>query len=277
MSMMRALAITTVAIALLGELSIAVATAQEPPPMVPGDASDPRWQTCVMGDCEKTPTAPAAPVILHFAALAFSPSTLNSGSSHGQDSESAAKDTALKNCSSAGADCQLLNWGSNLCLALAVSRPDGAYGQAPAASRTKAASAALAQCRGPGGGKNCVVQAAPCASDDPRWPAPLPLPASTDGAASVDPAVVGTWELAINPGRWVMEVGAKGTFEFHSEAMDGAPSRAGAFTASNGNWTLNATDGWSDGGSYSFQSPSVWIAIGKLGIGTWHRIASGTN
>jgi hypothetical protein len=46
----------------------------------------------------------------------------------------------------------------------------------------------------------------------------------------IDPRIVGTWVLNINPGRWVWEIGAHGTYEFRSEASDFAPTHAGLIT-----------------------------------------------
>jgi hypothetical protein len=55
----------------------------------------------------------------------------------------------------------------------------------------------MGECRSRGSG-NCVVITTPCADDDPRWSAPLPLPTGVQGGP-VDPRMVGTWELLINP------------------------------------------------------------------------------
>ena len=234
-------------------------------------------QACILtGTCDnRGPDRAPQRVILHFTAIALSPSTLRVGGSHGQDSEAAAKDTALHNCAASGArDCQLVDWGDNICLALAVSSPDGAYGYAPSNGRAAAANRAIAECR-KASGKNCVVQVAPCASDDVRWSSPIPLPPSPSPPGSVDPRTVGLWELMINPGRWVWEIASDGAYAFHSEAADGAPTHAGVFTASDGHWSLHATGGYvgySDEGTYTIASPGVMIGVGQLGTGTWRRI-----
>jgi hypothetical protein len=87
-----------------------------------------------------------------------------------------------------------------------------------------------------------------CAADDARWSSPLPLSAG-EKAASVDPRAVGTWELSINPGVWVWTIGPSGTYEFHSEAGDSAPSHAGTISASGGKWSVHALNfSWNDGG-----------------------------
>jgi hypothetical protein len=88
--------------------------------------------------------------------------------------------------------------------------------------------------------------------------------------------MVGTWALEINPGRWIWRVATNGTYEFHSEAMDATPSNAGTFSASGGNYTLHANNiPWDDLGTYKVEAPGVVVATGRLGTGTWRRIASG--
>jgi hypothetical protein len=91
-------------------------------------------------------------------------------------------------------------------------------------------------------------------------------------AVGVDPNIVGTWELPQKGGTWVLEIHRDGTYRFHSEAGDGVAPNAGTFSANNGRWSLSATNGYADGGTYLFQSPDTWIATGKLGTAAWrHR------
>ncbi len=88
----------------------------------------------------------------------------------------------------------------------------------------------------------------------------------------LDANLVGTWRLPVKTGNWVMEITADGAYKFHSAAQDGAPSHAGVFTASNGEWTLTATTGvpgYTDGGQYLFQTPNIWMAKGRLGGAAW--------
>jgi len=92
--------------------------------------------------------------------------------------------------------------------------------------------------------------------------------------ATLDANLIGTWQLPVKTGRWVWEIAADGTYKFHSEALDGAPSHAGVFTASKGQWTLAATTGlpgYTDSGQYLFQTPNIWMAKGKLGGAAWIR------
>jgi Domain of unknown function (DUF4189) len=212
-------------------------------------------------------------VILHWAAVAISPSTLTVGGSHGQNSQQDAEQTALTNCRRNGArDCEVLQWVRNECQALAVSYPKGPYGWSDGSTRVGAAAHAMSECKSRGG-QNCTVIAAPCAVDDIRWTSPLPLPPG-NSTGKVDPKMVGTWYLSINPGYWVWRVSANGTYEFHSEAVDNVASNAGSVSSNNGHYTLHAINlSWDDTGTYHFQDSNTLIATGKLGTGTWHRLA----
>jgi hypothetical protein len=216
-------------------------------------------------------------VVVHYAAVAMSPTTMAAGASHGQNSQDSAEQSALQTCQRNGAkDCQVLTWGENYCIGLAESFADKEYGFYVGSGRDESAAGALAHCQS-AGGKSCATITAPCASDDIRWSSPLPLPPG-GSAATVDPSMVGTWELFINPGRWVWRVAPNGTYELHSEAMDNTPSNAGTFAASNGKYTLHALSmTWDDAGTYEVQSPGVVVATGKLGTGTWKRIGGASN
>lgn len=89
---------------------------------------------------------------------------------------------------------------------------------------------------------------------------------------SVDPNLAGMWEHLINPGYWVLEIGANGTYSFHSEAADGASPTMGTFTASNGRYIIHSTNlTWDDTGTYKYQTPKTLVMAGKLGTGTWQR------
>ena len=92
--------------------------------------------------------------------------------------------------------------------------------------------------------------------------------------ATLDGNLVGTWRLPYKAGTWVLEIMANGTYKFHSEAGDNAPSHAGVFTASKGQWTLTAKTGipgYTDRGQYLFQTPNIWMAKGRLGGAAWIR------
>jgi hypothetical protein len=233
---------------------------------------DPNNPVCIPDD---NPGLAGRPQPVHWAAIAIAGSSLSVGASHGRNSEAEAKKVALQNCGGAAKGCMVLNGGSDICFGLAVSRLDSTYAQAPAESRAKAQAAALAGCRAEKG-KACVIQTTPCANDNVNWssPLPLPLPPATP-AAKIDPGVVGTWEYPINPGRWIWQIAANGTYEFHSEAADNAPSHSGVFSASGGRWSMTSTSGFQDvdGGQYNFPSSNAMVSTGKLGTGKWNRIS----
>jgi hypothetical protein len=104
-----------------------------------------------------------------------------------------------------------------------------------------------------------------------RQNAMIPCNSAPAKAAEVDPSVVGTWELKLQGGPWVLEIRRDGTYTFHSEAQDGAASHAGNFNASNGHWSLIANTGCRDWGTYVLQGQDTWIATGHLGSGAWRR------
>ena len=153
--------------------------------------------------------------VVHYACCcAISPTTMTAGGSHGQNSEDAAEQTALQNCRrNRATDCKILTWAERTaCIGLAESYADKAYGFYVGDSRDVSAAGALARCQS-GHGTSCVTVTATVGgpSDDIRWSAPLPLPPG-GSTATVDPNMVGTWELFINPGRWVWRVAPNGTY-----------------------------------------------------------------
>ena len=212
----------------------------------------------------------------HWASLAISQSSARSGSSHGETSRDSADQTALANCRRSGAlDCKLVFWAENKCLALAMG-PGGAYGYDSGTTRAGAAANAMRQCGNHSA--NCNVVTTPCAGDDAALPGRLPLPAGSKGAR-VDPRMVGIWELAVSHGRWIWEIGSGGTYEFHSEAPDGAPPHSGMLSSADGNWSTRSVNGydWTDSGTYEFQSTSAFTATGTLGEATWTKVSDDGN
>ena len=218
-----------------------------------------------------------------YAAMATSDATGKAGVAHGQTSESAAEQAAVANCKAVGAkDCDRVTYVENKCLAFAVSVTKNASGRvrrdfAAGAyeDRTTAGNYALTGCR-ESGGQQCVLRVAACAGDNPAFPSRLPMPAGGK-PGSVDPHWVGTWALDINGengGRWVWQISSSGTYELHSEAFDNTPTNVGTFSAQGGHYTLHATNiTWDDSGTYVYQAPATMVATGKLGTGTWHKIA----
>ena len=224
-------------------------------------------------------TRPAAAQGFGYVAIAVSPSTLKAHAVHGTTTEASVDSAALQGCQqqSGANDCRVYS-AVDSCVALAVTGGTAPkhYGCAAAATRDGAATQALAACA-KAGGTNCAVGLAPCGDDDVRFQSPLPMPPGGQ-PGSVDPALVGFLKLNVATGIWVWQISINGTYTFHSEALDNAPPHNGTFTASNGKYTLHAiSTWWDDQGTYSVQGPGGTLGIvmsGKLGTGTWYRIAS---
>ena len=210
-----------------------------------------------------------------YAAIAVSPSTLYAGAEKGTTTEASVDQGALQYCQAKGAkDCRIYS-SVDSCVALATpeSPVPNHYGCAASATREGAAAQALAACA-KAAGTDCFVSLAPCGSDDVRFASPLPLPPGGK-PGSVDPAVVGLWALNVNGGIWVWQISANGTDTSHSEATDGTLPQAGTFTASKGKYTLHSiVSSWDDLGTYTMQGTTAMVMTGKLGTGTWYRIAS---
>jgi len=88
----------------------------------------------------------------------------------------------------------------------------------------------------------------------------------------IDRRTVGDWEIPMGSGRWRWLIKPDSTFEFHSEANDGVKPLAGFFSSMNGRWSFRASDGFTDGGIYSFPTPDAFVVTGHLGTGAWHRV-----
>ena len=134
-----------------------------------------------------------------------------------------------------------------------------------------------ANCRlygcGNGNSNSSVPRVDPCTL---RQNAMIPCNSAPAKPPEVDPIVVGTWELMLQGGPWVLEIRRDGTYTFRSEARDGAASHAGTFSASNGRWSLIADSGYRDWGTYVLQGQDTWIATGHLGAGAWRRLPQQT-
>jgi hypothetical protein len=224
---------------------------------------------------------PVAAQQTRWAAEAISPSKLDYGGTHALTSQADAESGALQTCQqeTGATDCKIVASVSGQCVALATTPGSSVakhYGAARGLTREGAAATALAECVKESGSE-CFVVMALCSSDDSRWDSPLPLPPGGK-PGSVDPNLVGLWKLDVGSGIWVWQISANGTYTFHSEALDGTAPHAGTFTASNGKYTLDATSThWDDQGTYAMQGPAAVSMTGKLGTGTWYRIASDPN
>jgi len=72
-------------------------------------------------------------------------------------------------------------------------------------------------------------------------------------------------------GFWVFEILPNGTYTFHSEAGDGVAPHTGSFSASNTHWSMRASTGYADEGTYELQGPDVWFTTGRRGTATWRH------
>jgi len=213
-----------------------------------------------------------------FAAVSVSPSTLKCGAAKGTTTQASVSGLALQYCQQTGAkDCKVYS-AVNGCVAVATSTKliPNYFGYSVSSTREGAGTQAVTACSNEGaGGIDCAVQESPCSSDDVRWSSPLPLPPGGK-PGSVDANVVGLWKLTVNSGIWVWQVSANGTYTFHSEAPDNTLPHDGTFTASDGKYTLHSiVSNWDDQGTYTYQaSTGTMVATGKLGTGTWYRIAA---
>jgi Domain of unknown function (DUF4189) len=89
-----------------------------------------------------------------YAAIAYSPDTGHYGYAAGFSSRAAAEFEALNQCE--GADAQVVIWGRNAYVALAVGE-DGSYGYAWGSTETIARRIALQKCRDYGAGQPRIV------------------------------------------------------------------------------------------------------------------------
>ncbi len=94
----------------------------------------------------------------------------------------------------------------------------------------------------------------------------------------VDRALVGTWDIQVpnasGIARWVWDIRADGTYDFHADGPGSPPSHSGTFTASRGHYTLiSTTIAWNDTGTYQLADGNdTMVATGRLGTGSWHRV-----
>lgn len=90
------------------------------------------------------------------------------------------------------------------------------------------------------------------------------------GAASVDPALVGTWQLEYPgpPAFWAIR--NDGVYRIHGPQTPNTAHR-GQMRAAAGAWELNSPQ-WQDSGTYQLSDNDTWVTVGKLGPGTWRRV-----
>ena len=119
----------------------------------------------------------------------------------------------------------------------------------------------------------------PAGADGAALPAVVSPAAPRGPSSTIDPALVGTWEIMVPNGRgqsrWIWEITGDGTYRFHAEPQRSARPHEGTITAANGRWTLRALrglSGYSDGGAYEIHD-AMAVITGKLGTGAWKRSA----
>ncbi|TFV44299.1 caspase family protein [Bradyrhizobium niftali] len=117
----------------------------------------------------------------------------------------------------------------------------------------------------------------PAGADGAALPAVVSPAAPRGPSSTIDPALVGTWEIMVPNGRgqsrWIWEIMGDGTYRFHAEPQRSARPHEGTITAANGRWTLRALrglSGYSDGGAYEIHD-AMAVITGKLGTGAWKR------
>lgn len=98
-------------------------------------------------------------------------------------------------------------------------------------------------------------------------------------AQPVDPALVGTWQAVVpnsaGAARWVWNVRADGSYDFHAEGPGNIPSHHGQFEASDGRYTLKAANlDWTDNGTYDPPENGLVRMSGRLGTGYWMRVGA---
>jgi hypothetical protein len=101
--------------------------------------------------------------------------------------------------------------------------------------------------------------------------------AASCSSSTVEPGLVGTWELNVpnadGVARWVWDIHADGTYAFHAEGPGNVPSHSGTLEAKNGKYTLRATTMvWVDDGTYQLVHGDTLNAAGKLGRAAWTRV-----
>jgi hypothetical protein len=96
-------------------------------------------------------------------------------------------------------------------------------------------------------------------------------------ASQVDPGLVGTWEMMVpnakGVARWVWDIHAEGSYDFHAEGPGNVPAHSGSFSAKDGQYTLQSnTLAWADSGTYQLIQGNTLQAVGRLGAGSWQRV-----
>jgi hypothetical protein len=103
------------------------------------------------------------------------------------------------------------------------------------------------------------------------------LAAACGGDGSdVDPVLIGSWEIAVPSGRWVLTIDASGRYAFVNESGGAAASHSGEFLADSGRWSLRSTtSALQDEGTYQLGADGALQLAGNLGTLRWGRSVAG--
>jgi Domain of unknown function (DUF4189) len=127
-------------------------------------------EACIEANCDNRPIQNNRGSGSTYAAVAISPSSLDTGTSWSAASQSQAEQLAVQLCAKQhnSNDCKPLMWARDACVAIAVSHGtghnDGRWGQSWNANRAKAISQAISLCNGTKN-KDCKIQQSACPSD----------------------------------------------------------------------------------------------------------------
>jgi len=137
-------------------------------------------ENCI-NNCMRGSSKPASPLPDVWGAIALSPSTLDYGTSWNYKSEKDAASRALQECqkSTSAKDCKLVVTVADVCVALALSKPEKVFAVGgPTGAVNYAAGNATLKCQR-AGGKTCAVSTSFCADGikhETKLPSATPAP-----------------------------------------------------------------------------------------------------
>jgi hypothetical protein len=212
-------------------------------------------------------TASAQAPTSYYGAIAVAPFSssdpdIHWGAASWLTSQSDADQAALKQCrDSGGRTCKIEAQGTGTHMAaLWFSRPSKVWGIARGTFPEEVMTLVVEACSQRVGVANLAACAIP---PDGRF-------SSEPGHAfTIDPRVVGSWEIPVNLGHWFLEIDPLGTYKFHSDG-DKTPTTSGSFATIGGYWSLKATTGYTDAGSYYIEPPNTFVATSQHFVGKGH-------
>jgi len=212
---------------------------------------------CIITASAQVPTS-------YYGAIAVSPfsssdTDIHWGAASWLTSQSDADEAALKQCrDSGGGACKIEAQGTGTHMALWFSTPGKVWGIERGAFPQEVIALVVSAC------SQKVADLTKCT---------LPTDGSSSSepgqALSIDPRVVGIWQIPVNLGHWFLEVDPLGTYKFHSDG-DSTPANSGSFATNGGYWSLKATSGYTDAGSYSIEPSGTFVATSQHFVGKGH-------